>query len=135
MSRAFRARPLDVNRQLELILDINELDSAEGLPARDVVHNHAALDADNEKVRASVGLLGAAACCWVLRAVGGLAELAWVCSTQPGCRCTEQTPSVHRPSILGRCLVCLSACAQVPVCVQHAQQQQRQQPCTCTAGS
>lgn len=51
MSRAFRARPLDVNKQLELILDINELDSAEGLPARDVVHNHAQLDADNEKVR------------------------------------------------------------------------------------
>ncbi|KAL4429854.1 hypothetical protein ABPG77_010971 [Micractinium sp. CCAP 211/92] len=49
MSRAFRARPLDVNKQLELILDINELDSAEGLPARDVVHNHAQLDADNEK--------------------------------------------------------------------------------------
>lgn len=51
MSRAFRARPLDVNKQLELILDINELDSAEGLPARDVVHNHAQLDADNEKAR------------------------------------------------------------------------------------
>ncbi len=57
MSRAFRARPLDVNKQLELILDINELDSAEGLPARDVVHNHAQLDADNEKVRLPAFLL------------------------------------------------------------------------------
>jgi hypothetical protein len=50
MSRAFRARPLDVNRQLELITDLDLLDSTEGLPARDVVHNHAALDAENEKV-------------------------------------------------------------------------------------
>ncbi|PSC68541.1 enhancer of polycomb 1 [Micractinium conductrix] len=49
MSRAFRARPLDVSKQLDLVLDINELDSTEGLPARDVVHNHAQLDADNEK--------------------------------------------------------------------------------------
>ncbi|PRW60332.1 enhancer of polycomb 1 isoform A [Chlorella sorokiniana] len=49
MSRSFRARPLDVNRQLELIVDIDLLDSAEGLPARPVVHNHAQLDADNEK--------------------------------------------------------------------------------------
>ncbi|KAI3429860.1 hypothetical protein D9Q98_010171 [Chlorella vulgaris] len=49
MSRAFRARPLDVTRPLELILDLDLLDSTEGLPARDVVHNHAALDAENEK--------------------------------------------------------------------------------------
>ena len=48
--RAFRARPLDANKPLELITDISQLDSTEGLPARDVVHNHAALDADNEKV-------------------------------------------------------------------------------------
>ena len=50
-SRAVRARPLDVNRPLELIADLELLDSTEGLPARDVVHNHAALDAENEKVR------------------------------------------------------------------------------------
>lgn len=31
-------------------MDIDLLDSAEGLPARPVVHNHAQLDADNEKV-------------------------------------------------------------------------------------
>lgn len=50
MSRAFRARPLDVSRPLELIVDLELLDSTEGLPARDVVHNHAVLDAENEKV-------------------------------------------------------------------------------------
>lgn len=55
MSRSFRARPLDNSRQLELITDIDLLDSQEGLPARDVVHNHAALDADNEKVCLSRG--------------------------------------------------------------------------------
>ncbi|EFN60164.1 hypothetical protein CHLNCDRAFT_133649 [Chlorella variabilis] len=49
MSRAFRARPLDVSRPLELIVDLELLDSTEGLPARDVVHNHAVLDAENEK--------------------------------------------------------------------------------------
>ncbi len=42
-----------MSRQLELIVDIDLLDSAEGLPARPVVHNHAQLDADNEKVRSS----------------------------------------------------------------------------------
>ena len=50
-SRAFRARPLDVSKALEIVTDLALLDSTEGLPARDVVHNHAALDADNEKVR------------------------------------------------------------------------------------
>lgn len=43
-----------MSRQLELIVDIDLLDSAEGLPARPVVHNHAQLDADNEKVRSRV---------------------------------------------------------------------------------
>lgn len=59
MSRSFRARPLDVSRQLELVTDVDLLDSQEGLPSREVVHNHAALDADNEKVRP--GLWAAAA--------------------------------------------------------------------------
>eukprot|EP00887_Chlorella_sp_A99_P003834 scaffold11.g3834.t1 len=50
-TRAFRARPLDIHRQLDIVRDLSLLDSTEGLPAvtRDVVHNHAALDADNEK--------------------------------------------------------------------------------------
>ena len=50
-TRAFRARPLDNNKPLDIVRDLSLLDSSEGLPARDVVHNHAALDADNEKVR------------------------------------------------------------------------------------
>lgn len=50
-TRAFRARPLDINKPLDIVRDLSLLDSTEGLPARDVVHNHAALDADNEKVR------------------------------------------------------------------------------------
>lgn len=49
-TRAFRARPVDPNRPLPIVRDLGLLDSAEGLPAREVVHNHAALDADNEKV-------------------------------------------------------------------------------------
>ena len=49
-ARSFRARPLDANKPLELVRDLSLLDSTEGLPARDVVHNHAALDAENEKV-------------------------------------------------------------------------------------
>ena len=52
-SRAFRARPLDVNKPLDIVTDMSLLDNGgEGLPARDVVHNHAALDAENEKVGA-----------------------------------------------------------------------------------
>jgi len=48
--RAFRARQLDLHKPLEIVRDERLLDSAEGLPAREVVHNHAALDAENEKV-------------------------------------------------------------------------------------
>lgn len=71
------ARPLDVNRQLELIVDIDLLDSAEGLPARPVVHNHAQLDADNEKVGAGdlahCTLLFCCPACWLsLRSAGRL---------------------------------------------------------------
>jgi hypothetical protein len=50
-TRAFRARPLDIHRPLDIVRDLSLLDSTEGLPARDVVHNHAQLDADNEKVQ------------------------------------------------------------------------------------
>lgn len=49
-TRAFRARPVDISRALPIVRDLTLLDSTEGLPAREVVHNHAALDADNEKV-------------------------------------------------------------------------------------
>lgn len=49
-TRAFRARPLDIHKALEIVRDLSLLDSTEGLPAREVVHNHAALDAENEKV-------------------------------------------------------------------------------------
>ncbi|KAL6785691.1 hypothetical protein ACKKBF_B01255 [Auxenochlorella protothecoides x Auxenochlorella symbiontica] len=48
-TRAFRARPVDISRALPIVRDLTLLDSTEGLPAREVVHNHAALDADNEK--------------------------------------------------------------------------------------
>lgn len=48
-TRAFRARPLDIHKPLDIVRDLNLLDSTEGLPAREVVHNHAALDAENEK--------------------------------------------------------------------------------------
>jgi hypothetical protein len=51
--RAYRPRPLDVHRPMEIVRDLSLLDSTEGLPAREVVHNHAALDADNEKVGAN----------------------------------------------------------------------------------
>lgn len=52
--RAFRARPVDVTKSLETVRDLSLLDSTEGLPAREVVHNHAALDADNEKVSVAI---------------------------------------------------------------------------------
>lgn len=71
-NRSFRARPLDVNRQLELVQDVDLLDSQEGLPSREVVHNHAQLDADNEKVGGKCDgccCLRPPACCLLLRAV------------------------------------------------------------------
>jgi len=48
--RTFRARQLDVSKPMEIVRDESLLDAAEALPARDVVHNHAHLDAENEKV-------------------------------------------------------------------------------------
>ena len=51
-TRAFRARPLDIHKPLEIVRDLSLLDSIEGLPAREVIHNHAALDAENEKASA-----------------------------------------------------------------------------------
>jgi hypothetical protein len=48
-TRTFRARPLDTQRPLEIVRDESLLDAIDG-PARDVVHNHQALDAENEKV-------------------------------------------------------------------------------------
>lgn len=71
MSRSFRARPLDVTKQLELVLDETLLDSTEGLPSREVVHNHAALDADNEKV----GRTGGPSC--TSRRTGGTRCTVW----------------------------------------------------------
>jgi hypothetical protein len=50
-NRSFRARAVDVHKPLDLVRDLSLLDSTEGLPAREVVDNHAALDAENEKVR------------------------------------------------------------------------------------
>lgn len=46
--RTFRARQLDVQRPLEIVRDESLLDTADAV-ARDVVHSHQALDADNEK--------------------------------------------------------------------------------------
>jgi hypothetical protein len=45
--RSYRARQLDLSRPLEIVRDESLLDAVE--VARDVVHNHQALDADNEK--------------------------------------------------------------------------------------
>jgi len=46
---SLRARPLDVQKAMEIVRDESLLDSAEAFPARDVVHNQAELD-ENEKV-------------------------------------------------------------------------------------
>jgi hypothetical protein len=46
---SFRPRPLDHNKQLSIVRDVEELDKNEG-PARDISHNHEALDKENEEV-------------------------------------------------------------------------------------
>ena len=48
---SFRPRPLDINRQLPIVRDLDELDSTEGLVSREITHNHEALDKENEEVR------------------------------------------------------------------------------------
>lgn len=48
--RAFRSRPIDFQKSLDIIRDESLLDSTEGLPAREVSHSHEKLDAENEKV-------------------------------------------------------------------------------------
>lgn len=47
---SFRPRPLDLNKPLTIVRDINELDAADGLVSRDITHQHEALDKDNEEV-------------------------------------------------------------------------------------
>jgi len=51
---SFRPRPLDIHKRLPIVRDESQLDSADGggsLVSRDVTHNHAALDRENEEVR------------------------------------------------------------------------------------
>eukprot|EP00873_Tetraselmis_striata_P028408 jgi/Tetstr1/448672/TSEL_035912.t1 len=47
---SFRPRPLDINKQLEIVRDVKDLDSSDGLVSREITHRHEALDKDNEAV-------------------------------------------------------------------------------------
>ena len=50
---SFRPRPLDIHKRLPIVRDESQLDGADGggsLVSRDVTHNHAALDRENEEV-------------------------------------------------------------------------------------
>jgi len=47
---SFRPRPLDLHKQLSIVRDLKDLDSTEGLVAREITHNHEALDKENEEV-------------------------------------------------------------------------------------
>ena len=47
---SFRPRPLDLNKPLTIVRDINELDPTDVLVNRDITHQHEALDKDNEEV-------------------------------------------------------------------------------------
>jgi hypothetical protein len=49
---SFRPRPLDINKQLEIVRDSKDLDSQDGVVSRDITHSHEALDKDNEAVSA-----------------------------------------------------------------------------------
>jgi hypothetical protein len=53
---SFRPRPLDIHKHLPIVRDESQLDGADGgsLVSRDVTHNHAALDRENEEVRSCV---------------------------------------------------------------------------------
>ena len=46
---SFRARPLDPNKQLQLVRDLADLDK--DAANRGITHGHEALDAENEEVR------------------------------------------------------------------------------------
>lgn len=54
---SFRPRPLDIHKRLPIVRDESQLDGADGgsLVSRDVTHNHAALDRENEEVRRRKG--------------------------------------------------------------------------------
>lgn len=47
----FRPRQLDKDRPLAIVRDLSELDSADAPAARDITHNHQALDQSNEQVQ------------------------------------------------------------------------------------
>lgn len=48
--RSFRQRPVDINKQLDIVRDETLLDSTEGLPTRLDVQNQAAADALKKEV-------------------------------------------------------------------------------------
>ncbi|KAK9817316.1 hypothetical protein WJX72_012553 [[Myrmecia] bisecta] len=47
----FRPRPLDINKQLPIVRDLQELDSNDAASARDITHSHQALDSNNEEAK------------------------------------------------------------------------------------
>ena len=49
---SFRPRPLDIHKQLPIVRELDQLDSTDGLVSREITHNHAALDKENEEVGA-----------------------------------------------------------------------------------
>ena len=42
---------LETQKQLPVVRDLADLDPQDGAPSRDVTHNHAALDAENEEIK------------------------------------------------------------------------------------
>ena len=49
--RSFRQRPVDIHKQLDIVRDETLLDSAEGLPIKEIVQNHIVADVKKEPVR------------------------------------------------------------------------------------
>lgn len=48
---SFRPRPLDVNKKLELVRSLKDIDAEQPAVSRTVHHGHIALDAENEEVK------------------------------------------------------------------------------------
>ncbi len=49
--RSFRQRPVDIHKQLDIVRDETLLDSAEGLPIKEIVQNQIVMDTKKESVR------------------------------------------------------------------------------------
>ena len=59
---SFRPRPLDLNKQLDIVRDSKDLDNQDGNVSREITHNHEGLDAENEAVMPSSGPRAYLAC-------------------------------------------------------------------------